>query len=339
MNPKIILGLLGLYLVGGTLWYVLGGAGQDADVVLLNVSYDPTRELYQKINALFVEHCEKKFGLKVVIKQSHGGSSSQARAILDGLQADVATLALWNDIDVLRQKNLIPPDWQDRLDNRSLPYFSTIVFVVRHGNPKGIKDWPDLVKPGVQIITPNPKTSGNGQLSFLAAWGAVLERGGSVAAAKSFVTQLYRQTPVLDTGARGSSATFAQKKIGDVHLTWENEAYLEVNEAPDELEIVYPAASIRAEPPVVLVEDNAKRKRTVPIAKSYLEFLYTDAAQEVIAEHHYRPSNDAIRAKHAAKLPEIKLFPITTVSKGGWSEAQRRFFAPGAIFDRIYEQK
>jgi sulfate transport system substrate-binding protein len=339
MNPKVILGLLGLYLLGGTLWYLLGGSGRHADVELLNVSYDPTRELYKEINALFAAHYEKETGLTVVIKQSHGGSSSQARSVIDGLQADVATLAMWNDVDALSKAGLIKPFWEKRMPNNSCPFFSTIVFVVRKGNPKQIADWPDIVRPGVQIITPNPKTSGNGQMSFLAAWGSVRDRGGSDQKAEEFVTQLYRQTPVLDTGARGASTTFAQKKIGDVHLTWENEAHLEVEEAGDTLQIVYPPASLRAEPPVAVIDENAKRKKTIAVAAAYLNFLYTDAAQETIARHFYRPVNAAILKKYEKVLLPLKLFPITTVTAGGWAEAQQRFFSAGGVFDLIYEAK
>jgi sulfate transport system substrate-binding protein len=304
---------------------------------LLNVSYDPTRELWRDLNALFTQQHEKQTGTRLAIRQSHGGSATQARAVIDGLQADVVTLALWSDTDAIRKKGLIDAGWEERLPHRALPYYSTIVFVVRKGNPKGIKDWPDLVRPGVQIITPNPKTSGNGKLSFLAAWGAVRERGGSEEEALAFVTKLYRQTPVLDSGARGSSTTFAQKKIGDVHLTWENEAHLEVRESGGELDLVYPPASIRAEPHVAVVDANARRKGTEAVARAYLEFLYTDEAQEVIARHFYRPTNAEVLKKHAAELPEIKLFSITSVARD-WDEAQQKFFAEGGVFDSIYSK-
>jgi sulfate transport system substrate-binding protein len=306
-------------------------------LTLLNVSYDPTRELWRDINAAFVPRYEKETGVTVSIRQSHGGSGSQARTIIDGLRGHVVTLALWGDIDAIRKRGLIADGWEDRLPNRSLPYVSTIVFVVRKGNPKGVKDWPDLVKPGVQVITPNPKTSGNGQLSFLAAWGAVVTRGGSAEQAENFVTQLYRQTPVLDTAARGSTITFAQRNIGDVHLTWENEAHLEVEEARGSLEIVYPPVSIRAEPHVAVVDANVRDVRRRAAAEAYLKFLYTDEAQEIIARHHYRPTNEAIRRRHSARLPDLTLFPITAVEPRGWGEVRQRFFGDGGVFDRIYE--
>jgi sulfate/thiosulfate-binding protein len=251
-------------------------------VELLNVSYDPTRELWEDVNVQFTAQYEKDAGRKLTIKQSHGGSTAQARSVIDGLDADVVTLALWSDTDLIRKKGLIKENWDEQFPNKSLPYFSTIVFVVRKGNPQGIKDWPDLVKPGVQIITPNPKTSGNGKLSFLAAWGSVLSRGGSEAAAQKFIAELYQHAPILDTGARGATTTFAQKGIGDVHLTWENEAHLEVRESQGDLELVYPPVSIRAEPHVAVVDANVDRKGTRPVAEAYLKYLYTDAAQETI---------------------------------------------------------
>ena len=246
------------------------------------------------------------------------------------------TLALFSDTDAIRKKGLIADGWVERLPHRSLPYFSTIVFVVRKGNPKGIKDWPDLVRADVSIITPNPKTSGNGKLSFLAAWGSVTHRQGKEEEAREFVTKLYRQTPVLDSGARGSTVTFAQKHIGDVHLTWENEAHLEVEEAGGELELICPSSSMRAEPHVAVVDANVERKGTRAAAEAYLKFLYTTEAQEIIARHFYRPTNAEILAKHAATLPAIDLFPITTVAKD-WDDAQQRFFAEGGVFDGIYQ--
>jgi sulfate transport system substrate-binding protein len=311
------------------------GARDGEGVELLNVSYDPTREMWREVNALFVPRYEKETGRRLVVRQSHGGSGTQARAVLDGLEADVVTLALWSDTDALRKKGLLAEGWEDRLPHRSLPYFSTIVFVVRKGNPKGIKDWPDLVQPGVEVVTPNPKTSGNGKLSFLAAWGAVRYRGGSEDEARDFVTRLYRQVPVLDSGARGSTTTFAQRQIGDVHLTWENEAHLEVKESGGALEVVYPPASVRAEPYVAVVDANVDRRGTRAAAEAYLRFLYTEEAQEVLARHHYRPSDDKVRERHAAELPAVRLFSVTTVA-GGWGEAQQKFFAEGAEFDRIY---
>lgn len=324
----------------GTLLVALGltgcGGPPDGSLELLNVSYDPTRELWRDLNKEFIPHYEQESGVRVRIKQSHASSGSQARAVIDGLEADVVTLALFSDTDALRKKGLLDEKWVERLPNRSLPYFSTIVFVVRKGNPKQIKDWPDLVRPDVQIVTPNPKTSGNGRLSFLAAWGSVRHKGGTEEQAREFVTRVYRQTPVLDSGARGSTMTFAQKNIGDVHLTWENEAHLEVREAKGELEIVYPSVSIRAEPHVAVVDANVQRRGTRDAAEAYLKFLYTDAAQEVIARHHYRPSNADVLKQHADQLPEIPLFPVTAVARD-WDDAQAKFFAEGAVFDSIYQ--
>lgn len=326
-----------LALLGAMLSGLSGCGSQQTDgVELLNVSYDPTRELWREVNAKFIPEYEQQTGQKLEIRQSHASSGGQARAVLDGLEADVVTLALWSDTDILRKKGLISEGWQERLPEHSLAYFSTIVFVVRKDNPKAIKDWPDLIKPGVEVITPNPKTSGNGRLSFLAAWGAVRQRGGSEDEARAFVTKLYQHTPVLDNGARGATTTFAQKKIGDVHLTWENEAHLEIAETPGELEIVYPSASIRAEPFVAVVDANVDRKGTRAAAEAYLKFLYTDEAQHVLAKHHYRPINEAVRKQHTTELPELKLFPITAVADS-WDDAQQKFFANGAIFDSIYQ--
>jgi sulfate/thiosulfate transport system substrate-binding protein len=305
-------------------------------IELLNVSYDPTRELWRAINEEFIPQFEQENGRKLTIKQSHGASGGQARAVIDGLDADVVTLALWSDTDALRKKGLISEQWDEKFQNRSLPYFSTIVFVVRKGNPRGIKDWPDLVKPGVEIITPNPKTSGNGKLSFLAAWGSVLKRGGSEEEARKFITEIYRHTPVLETGARGATTTFAQKGLGDVHLTWENEAHLEVRESQGELELIYPSVSIRAEPHVAVVDKNVDRKGTRQAAEAYLNFLYTDAAQQTIAANFYRPINPEILAKHSNVFATIELFPITEVA-ADFDAAQTRFFAEGAIFDSIYQ--
>lgn len=326
-----------LFLLGATLVVLSGCAPQQTDgVELLNVSYDPTRELWRDLNAKFIPRYEEQTGEKVVIRQSHASSGSQARAVIDGLEADVVTLALWSDTDALRKKGLIREGWQERLPEHSLPYFSTIVFVVRKGNPKAIKDWPDLVKPGVEVITPNPKTSGNGRLSFLAAWGSVRQRGGSEDEARDFVTKLYQHTPVLDNGARGATTTFAQKKIGDVHLTWENEAHLEIAETPGELEIVYPPLSIRAEPFVAVVDANVDRKCTRAAAEAYLKFLYTEEAQHILAKHHYRPIKESVRKQHTDELPELHLFPITAVA-ASWDDAQQKFFASGAVFDNIYQ--
>ncbi|MBV9123160.1 MAG: sulfate ABC transporter substrate-binding protein [Planctomycetes bacterium] len=337
MRSKSILRLVGLLLAAaGCLAGGCKGQEDGNSLELLNVSYDPTRELWRDLNDQFIPRYEKETGTKLTIKQSHGGSSTQARAVLDGLDADVVTLALWSDTDAIREKGLIEPGWEGRLPNHSLPYTSTIVFVVRQGNPKGIKDWPDLVKPGVQIITPNPKTSGNGKLSFLAAWGSVLHRGGSEQEARDYITRFYDQVPVLDTGARGATATFAQKNIGDVHVTWENEAHLEVQEAQGQLEIIYPPTSIRAEPYVAVVDANVQRRGTRAAAEAYLKFLYSDEAQEIIAQHYYRPTNPEILKKHTATLRDLDLFPITTVAKD-WGKAQAKFFAEGAVFDSIYK--
>lgn len=330
---------IGSYLA--LLFVVLGGlAGCGSQVTdgleLLNVSYDPTRELWRDLNEKFIPKYEQKTGQKIVIRQSHASSGSQARSVIDGLEADVVTLALWSDTDALRKRGLIKDGWEEHLPNRSLAYFSTIVFVVRKGNPKGIKDWPDLIKPGVEVITPNPKTSGNGRLSFLGAWGAVRQNGGSDEDARDFVTKLYQHTPVLDNGARGSTTTFAQKKIGDVHLTWENEAHLEVAETPGELEVVYPPVSIRAEPFVAVVDANVDRKGSRAVAESYLKFLYTEEAQHILAKHHYRPIDEAVRKQYATQLPELTLFPITAIAQG-WEDAQQKFFASGGVFDSIYQ--
>jgi sulfate/thiosulfate-binding protein len=307
-------------------------------VELLNVSYDPTRELWRDINDHFASAYEKQTGVKVTIKQSHGGSSTQARAVIDGLDADVVTLASFLDTDAIGKRGLITPGWIDRFPNRSLPYTSTIVFVVHKGNPKGIADWPDLVKPGVEIVTPNPKTSGNGYLAFFAAWGSVVVRGGSREDAVRFVTQLFRQVPVLDSGARAATTTFAQKKIGDVHLTWESEAHLEVEEAKGDLELVNPPISIRAEPHVAVVDGNEDRKGTRQAAEAYLTYAYTDEAQEIFARNHYRPYSEAILKEHAESFPDVKLFPITAIAKD-FLDAHKQFIAEGGVFDAIYGPK
>jgi sulfate transport system substrate-binding protein len=314
------------------------GGSTATEIELLNVSYDPTRELWRDLNALFIRRYEENTGQRVTIRQSHGGSGTQARAVIDGLEADVVTLALWSDTDAIRKKGLIRAGWTERLPGHSLPYFSTIVFVVRKGNPKDIQDWPDLVREGVRVITPSPKTSGNGKLSFLAAWGSVVHGGGTEEAAEEYVRRLYKRVPVLDSGARGATMTFTQKGLGDVHLTWENEAYLEVLEAGGKLEIVYPSVSIRAEPYVAVVDAVADRKASRAIAEAYLRSTYTREAQEVIAGHHYRPADQAVLARHRDELPDLPLFPVTEVAKD-WDDAQHKFFAEGAVFDRIYATK
>jgi sulfate/thiosulfate transport system substrate-binding protein len=306
---------------------------------LLNASYDPTRELWRDINANFIREYEKEKGIKLTIKQSHGGSSTQARSVIDGLEADVVTLASIIDTDAISQRGLIKSDWLERLPNRSLPYTSTVVFVVRKGNPKAIRDWPDLVKPGVQIITPNPKTSGNGYLSFFAAFGSVIVAGGSRQDAIDYVSKLYKQVPVLDSGARGATTTFVQKRIGDVHLAWENEAHLEVREAKGALEIVNPPHSILAEPHVAVVDDNVDRNKTREAAEAYLKYTYSDQAQEIFAKHYYRPTNDAVLKKHVGTtFGDIKRFPITAIAKD-YQDAHRQLIGEGGVFDSIYKPK
>lgn len=305
-------------------------------VELLNVSYDPTRELYRDINQAFVRHYAEEHGRAVDIKQSHAASGSQARAVIDGLEADVVTLAVWPDVEAVAKAGLVRSDWEKRFDNQSVPYHSVVVFVVRKGNPKGIKDWPDLVKGDVSIITPNPKTSGNGKYSFLAAWGAVLATGGSDDDAKAYVTELYRRTPVLDTGARAATATFSQKGIGDVHLTFENEAHLEVEESGGELEIVYPPRSIRVDPPVAVVDTNVDKKGTRHAAEAYLGFLYSPEGRAIVAKHHYRPwGENPPTPKPGEAWPSIVAFDISLV--GGWQAATPRFFGEGGVFDAIYQ--
>jgi sulfate/thiosulfate-binding protein len=302
-------------------------------VTLLNVSYDPTRELYQELNGLYSAEA-KQNGQTVSIRQSHGGSGSQARAVIDGLEADVVTLALWSDIDAIRAKGLIEPGWENEFPHGSLPYTSTIVFLVRRGNPKQIRDWPDLVQPGVEIITPNPKTGGGAKLSLLAAWGSVITRGGTIDQAREFVAQLYRQVPVLDSGARAATVTFVQKQIGDVYLAWENEAHLARLESAGELEIVYPPVSLRAEPVVALVDAVVDRKGTRPAATDYLSFLYSPAAQEVIARRYFRPIDPEVLARHADQFPTLRQFVITDIA-ASWAEALRTFFDDGGIYDQL----
>jgi sulfate transport system substrate-binding protein len=304
---------------------------------LLNVSYDPTRELWKAVNEQFIAGYQQQSGETLQIKQSHGGSGSQARAVVDGLEADVVTLAMWPDTDAIRKVGLISSGWERRFPNNSTPYTSTIVFMVRQGNPKGIKDWPDIVRPGVEIVTPNPKTSGNGKLSFLAAWGAVTQNGGTEEQAKEFVTTMYKQAPVLDAAARGATITFAQKGIGDVQLTWENEAHLQLKEFPGQFEIVYPSISFKAEPPVAVVDVNTSRHGTTQAAEAYLNYLYTPQGQELIAQNFYRPIDPAVAQKYAATFPDIKLFTIDAVAKD-WGDAYDKFFGEGKIYDSIYTQ-
>jgi len=304
---------------------------------LLNVSYDPTRKLYQELNAAFVKQWQAESGKTITIRQSHGGSSKQARAVLDGLEADILTLALAYDIDAVAEGGLLSKDWQKRLPNNSSPYTSTIVFLVRKGNPKAIKDWADLVKPGIQVITPNPKTSGGARWNYLAAWAYALKQpGGNDAKAKDFVTALYKNVPVLDSGARGATTTFVQRGIGDVLLAWENEAFLSIKElGPDKVDVVVPSLSILAEPPVTVVDKIVDKKGTRAVAQAYLEYLYTPEGQEIAAKNYYRPRLEAVAKKHAATFPRVNLFTIDDVF-GGWQKAQKTHFADGGLFDQIY---
>ena len=306
---------------------------------LLNVSYDPTRELYQDYNAAFAKYWKAKTGQDVKIQQSHGGSGAQARSVIDGLQADVVTLALAYDIDAISEKaQLLPANWQSRLPNNSTPYTSTIVFLVRKGNPKGIKDWDDIVRPGVSIITPNPKTSGGARWAYLAAWGyAYLKNGKNEAAAKDFVTKVYKNVPVLDSGARGATTTFVERGIGDVLLAWENEALLSVKElGPDKFQVVVPSISILAEPPVAVVDKVVDKKGTRAVAEAYLQYLYTREGQEIAARNFYRPRNEAVAKKYAAVFPKVKLFTLADVV-GDWHKTQTVHFADGGVFDQIYQ--
>jgi sulfate/thiosulfate-binding protein len=313
-----------------------GNRKTDKGTTLLNVSYAPTEEVLTALDRQFVARYEKENGENLTIEQSHGGSSRQAQAVANGLDADVVTLALPSDVDVLSKRGLIPQNWAQRLPNNSQPYSSTIVFVVRQGNPKAIKDWPDLIRPGVTIVTPNPRTSGNGKLSFLAAWGSVIYGGGTEDQARDFVTRLYQHVSILGASATDSTASFAYDKVGDVHLTWENEALRETQDSKGELEIVYPPVSIRAEPSAAWVDANVARHKTADEAKAYLQFLYTDPAQETLAKYGYRPINQSILNKHADRLPPISLFPITLIAKD-WGDAQTKFFADNAIYDVVYK--
>ena len=311
------------------------------EITLLNASYDPTRELYQQINSAFATAWEAKTGDKVIIRQSHGGSGKQARAVIDGLQADVVTLALAYDIDALAQRgHLIPSDWQKRLPNNSAPYTSTIVFLVRKGNPKHIKDWDDLVQPGVEVITANPKTSGGARWNYLAAWGYALKKNGiDEAKAREFVARLYKNVPVLDSGARGSTTTFVQRGMGDVLIAWENEAKLALKElGKGDLEIITPPMSILAEPPVTIVDKIVDKRGTRAVAQAYLEYLYTPEGQEIAAKSYYRPRLESVAQKYSDSFPKIELFTIEEVF-GGWQKAQKTHFADGGVFDQIQEAR
>ncbi|MES2975328.1 MAG: sulfate ABC transporter substrate-binding protein [Pseudomonadota bacterium] len=312
---------------------------QNAPVTLLNVSYDPTRELYVEYNAAFTKHWKAKTGQDVTIKQSHGGSGRQARSVIDGLDADVVTLALAGDIDaVSKNGGWLPADWQKRLPLNSAPYTSTIVLVVRQGNPKGIKDWDDLIKPGVNVITPNPKTSGGARWNYLAAWEFAKRKYGGEAKAKEFVAKLYSNVSILDSGARGSSVTFAQRNQGDVFISWENEAYLLEKEFGSKVDFVYPSLSILAEPPVAVVDKNVDKKGTRAVAEEYLKFLYTEEAQDIIGKNFYRPTSAKAQAKYAKQLPKLNLFTINDAF-GGWAKADKDHFADGGSFDQIYTKK
>jgi sulfate/thiosulfate transport system substrate-binding protein len=325
---------LGVLLVAG-----VASAGAAAPpATILNVSYDPTRELYDDYNAVFARYWKAKTGQSVTVAQSNGGSGKQARAVIDGLQADVVTLGLAYDIDAIAEKaKLLPPNWQTRLPNNSTPYTSTIVLLVRRGNPKRIHDWNDLVRPGVSVITPNPKTSSGARWNFLAAWAfALAQRGGNDASAKAFVTKLYQNVPVLDSGARGSTTTFVERGMGDVLIAWENDALLAVNElGRGRFEIVRPSLSILAEPPVAVVDGVVDKKGTRAIAEAYLRYLYSAAGQEIIARHYFRPRLASVARRYAAQFPEMKL--VTIERFGGWKRAQQTYFADGGVFDQIYQ--
>jgi sulfate/thiosulfate transport system substrate-binding protein len=308
------------------------------EVNLLNVSYDPTRELYQDFNAAFAKHWKAKTGDDVNVNQSHGGAGKQARAIIDGLDADVVTLALAYDIDAIAEKSgKLPKNWQSKLPDNASPYLSTIVLVVRKGNPKSIKSWDDLIRPDVKVITPNPKTSGGARWNYLAAWGHAEKRfGGDEAKVRDFVSKLYKNVPVLDSGARGSTTTFAQRGIGDILISWENEAYLLDKEiGKGKFDIIYPAVSILAEPPVAVVESNAAKHGTSEVARAYLEYLYSDEGQEIAARHHYRPRKESVATKYGKRFPKLQLLTIDD-SFGGWQKAQKTHFADGGTFDQIY---
>jgi sulfate/thiosulfate-binding protein len=318
--------------------FLVATGAQAAHVTLLNVSYDPTRELYQEFNSACAKYWLAKTSKSVEVQQSHGGSGKQARAVIDGLEADVVTLALAYDVDQVGQSGLFAADWQKKLPNNSAPYTSTIAFLVRKGNPKGIKDWNDLVRPGVSVITPNPKTSGGARWNYLAAWGYALRLpGGNEQKAREFVAALFKNVPVLDSGARGSTNTFVQRGLGDVLLAWENEAYLAVNElGPDKLEIVTPSVSILAEPPVAVVDKVVDKKGTRAVAQAYLEYLYTPEGQEIAAKHYYRPRLAAVVQKYSGRFAKLPLFTIDEVF-GGWTKAQKTHFEDGGVFDQIYQ--
>ena len=333
-QPTLLQVSLIILLLGATLAFA------QKEITLLNVSYDPTRELYQEINTAFAKSWKEKTGQMVSIKQSHGGSSKQARAVIDGLQADVVTLALAYDIDAIHeQAKLLPKDWQKRLPHNSAPYTSTLAFLVRKGNPKRIKDWEDLLKPGTSVITPNPKTSGVARWNYLAAWGFALKKNnGDEARARAFITQLYKNVPILDSGARGATTTFVERGIGDVLINWENELLLIQKLSPGQYEIVAPSMSILAEPTVSLVDKVADKRGTRAIAQAYLEYLYSEEGQEIAAKNFYRAHSTTVTAKYAAQFPKLNLFTIDDVF-GGWQKAHKTHFADGGVFDQIYLSK
>ena len=330
------LGVVRLALAGATA--LLVGTAQ-ADVTLLNVSYDVTRELYKDLNPAFIQHWAQAAGEKVVVEQSHGGSSKQALSVANGLEADVVTMNQDTDIDLLARSGLVPANWRERLPHNSAPYTSTTVFLVRKGNPKNLRDWDDLVKPGIAVIVPNPKTSGNGRYTYLAAWGYAVKKGGDEAAARDFVTRLFRNVPVLDGGGRGATTTFTQRDLGDVLVTFENEAVLIGQElGADQFQVVYPSISIQAEAPVTVVDKVVERKGTQKQAQGYLEFLYSPEGQEIIARHYFRPRLEAVLQKHAQQFKPIQLFTVDDVF-GGWAQAQQTHFADGGVFDQIVVQR
>jgi sulfate/thiosulfate-binding protein len=332
MRNRFLLSVLALSLLAT-------GTAYAAGIKLLNVSYDPTRELYQDVNGAFAKSWKAKTGQDVTVQQSHGGSGKQARSVIDGLEADVVTLALAYDVDAVANSGLIAKNWQTRLANNSTPYTSTIVFLVRKGNPKKIKDWDDLARPGIAVITPNPKTSGGARWNYLAAWGYALRKfGNDPTKAKDFVSRIYKNVPILDTGARGATVTFVERGIGDVLIAWENEALLAVKGemgAKGDFQIVAPSVSILAEPPVAMVDKVAGKHKTTQVATAYLQFLYTPEGQEIAARHYYRPRNEQVAAKYAAQFPKLQLFTIDQVF-GGWTKAQQTHFADGGVFDQIY---
>jgi sulfate transport system substrate-binding protein len=329
--------VLQIGLLAAVSFFQVTGSGAEKNLTILNVSYDPTRELYQDFNEAFAKYWSSKTGEKISVQQSHGGSGKQARSVIDGLAADVVTLALGYDIDAIAEHGrLLPVDWQKRLPNNSCPYTSTIVFLVRQGNPKAIKDWDDLVKPGISVITPNPKTSGGARWNYLAAWGFALRKfGDDPRKAREFVTRLYQNVPILDTGARGATTTFVQRGIGDVLIAWENEALLSLKETgKGQIQLVAPSVSIQAEPPVAWVDRVTAKHGTLAVAQAYLQYLYTREGQEIAARHFYRPTLESVRQQYASTFPKIELFTLNQIF-GGWQKAQKLHFNEGGIFDEI----